>query len=564
MKYRQLLVISIIATFGVCMSSATPLRTEANKVVEWSYTSAKQYQNPFHELELTAHLSLPDGNQLKLPGFWAGGSTWKFRYASNLEGEHHFVTSCSDQDNRDLQNQSGTIVVTKYHGSNPLYKHGPLKISPDQRHFEHQDGTPFFWLADSWWHGMTKRFEWPDDFKALTADRKQKGFSVIQFAIGFPCDIAPFDERGQNEAGDPWDSGLNSINPAYFDLADQRIQHLLDQGLVPNVVGLWGYYMKFFGVETIKNHWDYLIARYGAYPVTWTLCGESTLAYYTDLADNWDFYKDQFRSQWSEVARHVQRNDPFDRLLTVHPGPGIHDGKPPVYDMDALDFIMLQSGHEGFRTIPKAKEFVSQYMKDYPNQPVMHGEVCFEGMHGGGSGQKVQRILFWSDILSGTSGFCYGVEGIWQFNTRDKPFGVSPGGNNWGNVPWNVAAQYPGSTQLGIGKSILEQFEWWKLEPNQDWVEESNSDDAFKTYIAGMGEDFRIAYLYKFVTRYRSVRITGLSPQSDYQATYFDPITGDRYDMGIIEADHDGKITAPPNPIMQDWVLVLQKSINQR
>ena len=116
----------------------------------------------------------------------------------------------------------------------------------------------------------------PLSVRMLTHDRKVKGFNVIQFAIGFPCDIVPFDPRGQNEAGDPWSKDFGSINPAYFDLADLRIQWLVEQGMLPNTVGLWGYYLKFMGVDRIKEHWDYIIARYGAYPVTWTLCGEAT------------------------------------------------------------------------------------------------------------------------------------------------------------------------------------------------------------------------------------------------------------------------------------------------
>jgi hypothetical protein len=100
---------------------------------------------------------------------------------------------------------------------------------------------------------MTEHFEFPEGFEKLADDRKEKGFSVIQFAIGFPCDIEPFDPRGSNAAGDPWDKDMQSINPAYFDLADQRFQMLLDKGFMPNMVGLWGYYMKFFGPENIKK-----------------------------------------------------------------------------------------------------------------------------------------------------------------------------------------------------------------------------------------------------------------------------------------------------------------------
>ena len=35
-------------------------------------------------------------------------------------------------------------------------------------------------LGDTWWKGLTKRLPWPDGFKILTADRVEKGFTIIQ------------------------------------------------------------------------------------------------------------------------------------------------------------------------------------------------------------------------------------------------------------------------------------------------------------------------------------------------------------------------------------------------
>jgi len=34
------------------------------------------------------------------------------------------------------------------------------------------------------------------------------------------------------------------------------------------------------GIEKMKKHWRYLIARYGAYPVVWCLAGEGIMPYY--------------------------------------------------------------------------------------------------------------------------------------------------------------------------------------------------------------------------------------------------------------------------------------------
>jgi len=52
------------------------------------------------------------------------------------------------------------LHVVKYTGNNPLRKHGILRVSADQRHFEYADGTAFFWLGDTWWKGLCKRLSW--------------------------------------------------------------------------------------------------------------------------------------------------------------------------------------------------------------------------------------------------------------------------------------------------------------------------------------------------------------------------------------------------------------------
>jgi len=56
-------------------------------------------------------------------------------------------------------------------------------VAKDKRHFEHLDGTPFFWLGDTWWMGLCKRLSW-DGFQELTANRKAKGFNVVQIVCG--------------------------------------------------------------------------------------------------------------------------------------------------------------------------------------------------------------------------------------------------------------------------------------------------------------------------------------------------------------------------------------------
>src|SRR5438128_1446857 len=82
-----------------------------------------------------------------------------------------------------------------------------------------------------------------DEFKKLTADRKEKGFNVIQIVAGLYPDMPPFDPRGANEAGYPWQTNYSSVRPEYFNAADERFRHLVDQGFTPCIVGAWGYFI---------------------------------------------------------------------------------------------------------------------------------------------------------------------------------------------------------------------------------------------------------------------------------------------------------------------------------
>ena len=538
------------------------LTTATHQVVEWEYQSEKTYANPFREVLLQAVISRKGmAEETIIRAFWAGGTTWKFRFSSPVAGQYTFVTRCNDAENTSLHQQQGALTVTEYTGDHPLYLHGALRVSKQGNYLEHDDGTPFFWLADSWWLGMTERFEFPGGFRQLADDRKKKGFSVIQFAVGFPCDIAPFDPRGQNAAGDPWDSAFKSINPAYFDLVDERIHALLDLGFMPNLVGLWGYYMKWMGPENMKKHWEYLIARYGAYPVTYTLSGETTLAYYPDLADHWEAYKQQFRKQWSEVAAFIKQNDPYQRVLTTHPGPGINDGKNPLNEMQHLDLIMLQGGHQGFASVPGVIEKLQEYQRRFPNQPVQFGEVCFEGM-GGSSWQDVQRLLFWGNILQGTYGYGYGVEGIWQFNVAGDPFGPSPTGDTWGNVPWTEAMHYAGSEQLGRGASFLRKLPWWNIRAAPHRANyHADAKNFYNPYVAEMGDDL-LFYFTKvgFFCRKPQFMLVGLTQEASYTYTFYDPITGKEYPAQRLTPDAQGQWVVPKPPIMQDWVVWIHRN----
>src|SRR5262249_52271138 len=142
----------------------------------------------------------------------------------------------TDRGNPDLNGHKGHVTITAYTGNNPLLQHGMLRVSANKRYLEHADGTPFFWLGDTWWTGLSDRLPWRG-FQELTADRKAKGFTVVQITAGLvpPGELCPQDPGCANEGGAVWEPDFKRINPGYFDAADRRIQWLIDSGLVPEI-----------------------------------------------------------------------------------------------------------------------------------------------------------------------------------------------------------------------------------------------------------------------------------------------------------------------------------------
>jgi hypothetical protein len=472
-----LLPLSIALTLSINAQGAdAPIETESNVMVELSFTAKRQHEDPFNMVTLDASFTEPNGKTLRAPAFWAGGNKWKVRYASPIDGTHHFRTECSDVNDSGLHAQTGIVEIKPYTGANPFFKHGPIQVAADHRHLQHADGTPFFWLGDTWWMGLCHRLHWPDEVKKLAADRKTKGFNVIQIVAGLYPDMPPFDPRGANEVGFPWEAKYVRIRPEYFDAADKRLEYLVDQGFSPCIVGAWGYFMPWMGVDKAKQHWRYLIARYGALPVVWCAAGEANLPWY--LAKGFPYDDRQQVAQWTEVMRYIRETDPYHRPLTIHPtGIGRLSARNATDDPALLDIDMLQTPHGQRSAAGPTVQTVRQSYADKPTMPVIDGEAAYE-MLNDSLPSKWTRQMFWLCMTNGAAGHTYGANGIWQCNRRGQPHGKSPHGGDYGHIPWNEAMNLPGSRQLGLGKQLFERFEWQKFVPHAEWAEYAVANDV--------------------------------------------------------------------------------------
>jgi len=561
-KFRRQSVLAMCLWAGLTLvapAKEAVLKTEANVMVELTFTASRNYADPFNEVTLDVIFLDPQGRELRVPAFWAGTNVWKVRYASPVLGVHRFRSACSEVRDKGLHGVTGKVEIKPYHGSNPLYAHGPLRVAANRRYVEHLDGTPFFWLGDTWWMGLCHRLHWPDEFKRLTADRKEKGFNVIQIVAGLYPDMPPFDPRGANEAGFPWTTNYSTIRPQYFNAADERFRHLVDQGFTPCIVGAWGYFIPWMGVEKAKQHWRYLVARYGAMPVVWCVAGEANLPYY--LAKGFPYDDRAQVKSWTEVTRYLRETDPFHRLITIHPtGIGRLSARNATDDISLLDIDLLQTPHGRREAVPPTVRTVRESYADTPVMPVINGEASYEMLF-----DKIPaewpRAMFWVCMLNGAAGHTYGANGIWQCNRHGQPHGPSPPKNSpaigYGVISWDEAMNLAGSRQVALGKKLLAQYPWQSFTPHREWVTFTNQAAGALDgpQAAGIPGTVRIIW----VPRSEPILVRNLGSRSAWIATYFDPVSGGKTVLTPIQSGDDGSWTCPP-PAGQDhdWVLILE------
>ena len=534
-----------------------------------SFQSDKHYTSPFFDIELDVTFTNPNNDTITIPAYWNGQHEWIVRYSSRKAGKHTFISICSDITNKTLHQLSGEIEIhPPYSGGNSLLQHGAPIVSADRRHFCHEDGTPFFWLGDTWWMGLCKRLSWPQDFKTLAQDRQKKGFNVVQLVAGLYPDMPAFDPRGESESGFCWTQDFTQINPAFFDEADQRIEYLVSMGIVPCILGSWGYYLSLMGVEKMKLHWRYLIARWGALPVVWVAAGEQTMPWYLSKQKAAD--STWLKEAWSEVMMYMREINAYRRMITTHP---VKSARASVSAPSLIDFDMQQTGHHA-STIQQAVQ-AQQGREIKPIMPVISGESRYEAL---AISPKVTdndvRQAFWAHtISSGLAGHTYGANGIWQINRPSNPFGKSPKGHNWGTLTWEDAMTLPGAQQLALAKKLLNTMSWHQFEPMpinlNSYIKPNNRlhKALYKlratlltplpTIVAAAQTATQSdAIYYTLAIRKFSV----CSAKSITHATWLDPSNGAQYPAVPIQSNDQTSTFIPPQKNAagdDDWLLLI-------
>lgn len=533
------------------------------KIEQWragiiSFTSAVPFENPFLDVSIMAEFTGPSGREIKREAYWDGGQEYKVSFAPTELGRWEYHVSAPVATG--LDGASGSLECVPYSGELPIYRHGFLKVGGQGRYLAHADDTPFFWLGDTHW-GFVIREPWdiPEDgdetctFPGMVDLRWKQGFTVYQSNL-----------RTDGFMGVPtrfWESGREDDLPNieyYQNEVDRRMNYIADKGFV-NALGLSWFHMALNGgLARQKNLARYIVARYGALPIVWTLAGE--------VAGYQDSVRQELIDNWREVALLIERLDGYDNLQTAH-----YTNERPFaeyYQAEPwFDFTMNQAGHGDFPIC--AKDYRAHRAK-WPDKPFVESEAFYEFLisleeHGGRviTADMMRRVSYIA-MQCGGCGYTYGTFPSPTRKQMEKNKGLNQpkGAFRNSNTPWEDMRDSDGVRQLGYMRNFYTKVQFAKLRPFMGCLKSNIpfTDDTlfgmFNPFITA-SEDMGTVVMY--MTRQSQSRGSLISflRNQEYQATWFNPRTGEY-------TDHEsfypicGKYEIPERPDSDDWLLVLQ------
>lgn len=542
-NWRLRLVLGVTVVISLCFASTTPAQDNQVVVKQWSVLemeliTSNNYSNSqkYLGVTLTATFDGPGGISYAVPGFWDGGNTWRIRFSPTVPGQWSYTINCSDNQLDAPGNDGSFVAVAPTNADiadNPNYR-GFLKISSDKHYLSYADSTPFFWMGGTAWRGYLKNMafdpdpkdEGPDvaEFRYYVDNRKSKNFTVIQIVAGNPIDA-----NAKNEGGSIFNVRYSEINPVYFQWFDKRIQYVIDQGMVPVILGHWAAATADVSLADLERYWKYIIARYQAYNVIWVISGE--YGFVEDL--------NKVRS----LANYVHSTDILNHLTTIHPRPNppnaAFSSAKHFFGEAWIDFHL----HQTWNQAATRSTMVTDY-KRMPATPAVNAEAGYDGLWGWT--RDMVREDAWAVYMSGGAGYTYGANGIWNWNDGCC--------DNQGTQPprWYDVIDLKSSFDMQRIVKFFSWTQWWKLMPRDDLVSTGYAlAQPGKEYVVYLPSPTASSWLkqqWEKLFAYCAtvtVDLSEVSGTTNLNAEWFNPKTGETKDVGTTPGGAQQSFTAP-------------------
>lgn len=427
-----------------------------------------------------------------------------------------------------------------------------LRVSDNQRFLVEQDGTPFFWLADTAWELLHRCDR--EEVTMYLDKRKEQGFNVIQTVV--LAELDGLDTPNPYGETPLIDNDPAKPNAAYFEHVDFVIEEAAKRDMYIALLPTWGdkLFKNNWGIGpevlTVKNaraFGSWIGNRYKNQDnIIWVIGGDRNPRPETNDVAVW-------RAMAEGVENAVGGKD--KALMTYHPQPKEKGGSSTWFHQDKwLDFNMHQTGH-------CANQGTYEHIEhDYnlsPTKPVLDGEPlyedhpnCFNAKELGHSAARdIRRIMYWN-VFAGAFGQTYGCHDVWQmYKIGREPI-------NQPLRPWSEALEMPMATQVKHLKNLMLSRPFLTRIPDQDMVVDEKSEYSENNVRATRDEDGRYAMIYFPTGMATRLDLSDLKGKK-FNTWWYDVRTGASWEGERLKKASNTLITPPSNGKGNDWVLVI-------
>lgn len=520
------------------------------------------------------------GESLNIPAFWDGDNIFAVRFAPTEVGLWDYKTVCATDES--LDGIIGTVGSNTYLGDLDVYKNGFVKTN-GKKYFVYDNGTPFFYLGDTHWTMFTEEFdeagpyagnlETDSHFKYIVDKRVEQGYTVYQSEpIGAPFDVT---------------LGFTRRALSGFKKADLYFQYIAKSGLTH--ANAQFFFATAFpkklaeDTDTLEQLCRYWVARFGAYPVMWTLGQEVDNDMYKGNKGD-EIWWDHTNNPWITVAEYLHKYDAYSHPLSGHQegsrytsvtgaGTDIPNKTNQGASVFLSDEVTEKTGHDWWAAQWKYrlnKLGYSQNAKDYWNSSKVavnyEDNYCYLWTEDFGA-----RARGWISYLYGFFGYGYGCIDIWYYrsnyemNTDSDYDGVSIVTPEEKKKYWPEAVELESGYQVGYMRQFFESFEWWKLVP--DFEDHKFFYPQYNALYACATIDNDLYVIYLYGTKHNK---TGFISNMDENATYtikwYNPRTNtfekteENIKANTVDVFKKPAYLLDDKPDKNDWVVLITKN----
>ena len=578
--YKKVVLLILVGVLLTNYAGAAALSREV-RVTQWKphvlrFTADQQHN--WREFPMQATFAHEDGrSRLTLDAYADGDKAWCVRFAAPKAGRWKWSTVSDDPG---LNGRTGTIECTKPAADqvekNPNYR-GKVRIEPGSRYFVYADGTPALLLAEEFWDFNVSSWittsDGPRSVSRYLNDREPKGFNVVQMRFLRPSRENEGGYPFPGNTGKPGNGNFDNLNPAYFEHLDRRFELCFANGFVVAGHPEWIGADTNISVANAQKLERYILARYGAYNLIFSLSGEFDKNFHKQhrnkpwVAGRWNngrkFDIETDPEPWRKLGSYVGAHNPYQTPISTHPGwhnPVISSSGDYLQDQEWFDHSWIQT-YKDVYAVP------SEVRQDYdrkPVKPIFFAEGIREGdqTEKAGLGAYGNRWEAWQSYLSGAAVHTYRHFGVYMDKWHEN-----------GDVgPWPANIDAPGARHAGLAARFLRDIEWWKLQPAREHVRvngrmppypKAASRKELNEAVTMAADPGRLYVLYVPMDSSRSaITITNLLGKR-YPATWFNPRDGSYHPINAgrpVNREGKNQWTIPNRPDENDWIVCLRAS----